>query len=145
LLDIATLILVITVVLVQQPQIIVLLLCPFALSTFFEGKWRKFNTNDLNFSVLSVLLIMSGVILMLLGIGLTSPLFNNTTQSSLGSINTIVFFNEQNLSDVKSNGSTLIVNGSNISKISILRVFRITSLPEVLYLRTSNSMYGIPC
>jgi hypothetical protein len=88
---------------------------------------------------------MSGVILMLLGIGLTSPLFNNTTQSSLGSINTIVFFNEQNLSDVKSNGSTLIVNGSNISKISILRVFRITSLPEVLYLRTSNSMYGIPC
>jgi len=139
LLDIATLILVITVVLVQQPLVIVLLLCPFALSTFFEGKWRKFYTNDLNFSVLSVLLIMSGVILMLLGIGLTSPLLNNTTQSSLGSINTIVFFNEQNLSDVN-NGSNLIANGSSISKISILNI---TTTLEPKTPSTDFGMLGI--
>ena len=120
--DIATLILVITIVLIQQPQVIVLLLCPFALSTFCEGKWRKFKFNDLIFAILSVLLITSGVILMLLGIGLTSPIFNNTTHSSLGSINTVVFFNEQNLSDVKTGENILIVNGSNNSKISILNI-----------------------
>lgn len=98
-----------------------LLLFPFALSTTFEAFRRKFKSNDIIFATLSVLLIMSGVIIMLLGVGLTSPLLNNSTEKSVDSVNTIVYFDEQNVTDSKNTYSISSRNG-NTSKISILNI-----------------------
>lgn len=121
-LDFATLILGLTIVVITNPLLFVLLLCPFLFSTLIECIWRKFKINDTTFALLSTLLIMTGVIFMLLGVGLSSPLLTNSSQKSGDSINTIVYFNDQNLSDLKIDENTLIKGGSNNSKLSILNI-----------------------
>ena len=119
--DFATPILVIAISIIANPFNPILLMCPFAFSVFFECMMKKYSRSDSIFATLCVFLLFSGFFLMLLGIGLSSPIFT-TNVSASNSINTKIFFNNQNLSIQNTTGTAQIFNGISASNVSILNI-----------------------
>jgi len=127
----ATLILVIIITLITNPINPILLICPFAFSVLYETILKKYNTSDTVIATLAIFLLFSGIIFFLLGVGLTSPLFTTNVTTS-NSINTKIFFNEQNLSNPNTSGNIQIFNGINNSNVSILNISTTLEPPTVV-------------
>jgi hypothetical protein len=119
--DFAIIVFLVITLLIRNQILLAILMCPLPLSVFCECIWRNFNRNDTIFTTLSVFLLLSGLVVLFLGIGLSSPLLNITSNSSY-SINTRIEFNDKNLSILNTTENGQIFIGTNTSKISFLNI-----------------------